>query len=53
MNDDIDSNSISSNRFIDCDFTGCKNEATETIDVKKDAFHTDKLYLCRKCKEKW
>jgi hypothetical protein len=53
MNDGIDSNPTSSNRFIDCDFTGCNNEATEIIDVKKDASHTDKLYLCSKCKEKW
>jgi hypothetical protein len=53
MNEDIDSNSTSSNRFIGCDFTGCNNEATEIIDVKKDAFHTDKLYLCSRCKEEW
>ena len=53
MNANIDYGSYSCNRLIDCDISGCNNAATETIDVKKDALHTDKLYLCSRCKEKW
>ena len=51
MNGDIDYNLLS--KFIDCDISGCNNEATEIIYVKKDALHTDKLYLCGRCKEEW
>ena len=40
MNSDINHNLLS--KFIDCDIFGRNNGATEIIDVKKDALHTDK-----------
>ena len=53
MNDDKYYGSSSVNEFIYCDIFSCNNKATEAIDVKKDDLHTDKLYLCRECKESW